>query len=81
MRWSSRRGRTWGLWPGNEGDMSPLAALAAEGVWPTSLLEGVDLIPASEQSDSALAKTVEGRLAGNRGHHHSTLRVSERANP
>ena len=62
-------GAPGGCGPAVRGDVSPLAALTAEGVWPTSLLEGVDLIPASEQSDSALAKTTKGRLAENRGHH------------
>ena len=50
------------------GDMSPPTASSTKSVWPQGLLEGADLVPASEQSDSTLAEAAVGRLAENRGH-------------
>ena len=47
----------------------PPAASAAESVWPPYLLEGVDLVTVSEQSDPTLAGAAKGRLPENRGHH------------
>ena len=48
--------------------MPPLAAPAAESVWSTSLLEGVNLVSASKQSDTAPAKAAEHRLSQYGGH-------------
>ena len=50
-------------------DMLQPTAPAAEGIWPPRLLEGVDLVTASEQSDPGLAEVAKGHLPENRDHH------------
>ena len=49
--------------------MLPLTAPAAESIWPPRLLKGIDLVPASEESDPTLAKAAESRLSENCDHH------------
>ena len=51
------------------GDMPPLATPATESIWSTCLLEGADLVSASEKSDPTLAETAECCLAEDRGYH------------
>ena len=51
------------------GDVSPVAAPAAKSTWPPRHLEGVDLVAASEKSESSLAKAADGRLSEHCGHH------------
>ena len=50
-------------------DVLPLTAPAAESTWPPRLLKGIDLVPASEESDPTLAKAAESRLSENCDHH------------
>ena len=55
--------------------MLPPTASPAEGIWPPRLLEGVDLVTASEQSDPSLAEVAKGHLPENRGHHRRRARA------
>ena len=50
-------------------DVLQLTAPAAESIWPSRLLKGIDLVPASEESDPTLAKAAESRPPENCGHH------------
>ena len=50
-------------------DILPPTASAAEAIWPPRLLEGVDLVTASEQSGPSLAEAAKGHLPENSGHH------------
>ena len=47
----------------------PPTAPTAESIRSPCLPKGIDLVPVSEESDSALTEAAEGRLAENCGHH------------
>ena len=49
--------------------MPPLATPATESIWSACLLEGANLISASEKSDLTLAEAAECCLTENCGYH------------